>query len=62
MSRGTSTAAVQIFGGYGHARDYAAERLTREAELGEIIEWTSQIHGMIIARHLVGRGLVKTRA
>jgi len=56
-----TTDAVQIFGGYGYTRDYPVERLMREAKLGQIIEGTSQIHRIIIARFLLGRDLVKTR-
>ena len=57
-----TTDAVQIFGGYGYTKDYPVERLMREAKLGQIIEGTSQIHQIIIARHLLGREMVKTRA
>ena len=56
-----TTDAVQIFGGYGYTKDYPVERLMREAKLGQIIEGTSQIHRIIIARYLLGRELVKTR-
>lgn len=56
-----TTDAVQLFGGYGYTKDYPVERLMREAKLGQIIEGTSQIHKIIIARHLLGRELVKTR-
>ena len=57
-----TTDAVQIFGGYGYTKDYPVERLMRDAKLGQIIEGTSQIHQIIIARHLLGWELVKTRA
>ncbi len=56
-----TTDAVQIFGGYGYTKDYPVERLMREAKLGQIIEGTSQIHQIIIARYLLGRELAKTR-
>ena len=61
MAMKVTTDAVQIFGGYGYTKEYPVERLMRDAKLGQIIEGTSQIHKIIIARYLLGRELVKTR-
>jgi alkylation response protein AidB-like acyl-CoA dehydrogenase len=44
--------AVQIFGGYGYAREYPVERLFRDAKVTEIYEGASEIHRVIIARQL----------
>ena len=44
--------AVQVFGGYGYSREYAVERLFRDAKVTEIYEGTSEIHRIIIAREL----------
>lgn len=62
MAMRVTTDAVQIFGGYGYTKDYPVERLMREAKLGQIVEGTSQIQRLIIAQHLLGRGVTKTRA
>lgn len=44
--------AVQVFGGYGYAREYPVERLFRDAKVTEIYEGTSEIHRVIVARQL----------
>lgn len=44
--------AVQILGGYGYMREYEVERLLRDAKLLVIGEGTSEIHRIVIARHL----------
>ncbi|MFQ5679604.1 MAG: acyl-CoA dehydrogenase family protein [Gemmatimonadota bacterium] len=44
--------AVQLFGGYGYAREYPVERLFRDAKVTEIYEGTSEIHRVITARQL----------
>ncbi|QEH82033.1 acyl-CoA dehydrogenase [Sphingomonas sp. C8-2] len=48
-----TTDAVQVLGGYGYSKDFAAERLMRDAKLNQIIEGTNDIHRMIIGRRLV---------
>ena len=45
--------AVQIHGGYGYTRDYAAERILRDVKLCEIGEGTSEIQRMVIAREIL---------
>jgi alkylation response protein AidB-like acyl-CoA dehydrogenase len=44
--------AVQIHGGYGYVREYAVERLFRDARLTSISEGTSEVQQLIIAREL----------
>lgn len=44
--------AVQIHGGYGLMKEYEVERLYRDQRLLEIGEGTSEIHRLVIARHL----------
>ena len=48
-----TTDAIQIFGGYGYTKDYAVERLFRDAKLTQIFEGTNQIQRMVIAREMV---------
>ena len=62
VAMAVTTDAVQILGGYGYTRDYPVERLMREAKVTQILEGTSQIQKLVIARQLLGRELVKTRA
>jgi len=45
--------AIQIHGGYGYMKEYAVERLYRDAKLGEIGEGTSEVQRMIIARDVL---------
>jgi alkylation response protein AidB-like acyl-CoA dehydrogenase len=49
--------AIQIHGGYGYIREFPVERYFRDAKLCEIGEGTNEIQKMIIARHLLGRGM-----
>ncbi|MCU0648220.1 MAG: acyl-CoA dehydrogenase family protein [Gemmatimonadaceae bacterium] len=48
-----TTKAVQIHGGYGYTKEYAVERLFRDAKICEIGEGTSEIQRIVIARHLL---------
>jgi butyryl-CoA dehydrogenase len=45
--------AVQIHGGYGFSREYAVERMYRDAKVLEIYEGTSEIQKIVIARELL---------
>jgi alkylation response protein AidB-like acyl-CoA dehydrogenase len=46
--------AVQIHGGYGYIRDFAAERHLRDARVTMIYEGTSEIQRVVIARSVLG--------
>jgi butyryl-CoA dehydrogenase len=45
--------AVQIHGGYGYSKEYAVERMYRDAKIIEIYEGTSQIQKIVIARDVL---------
>jgi acyl-CoA dehydrogenase len=45
--------AVQIFGGYGYTKDFPVERYFRDAKCTELVEGTSQIQRLVIARNLL---------
>ncbi len=45
---------IQIHGGYGYVKEFAAERHLRDAKITEIYEGTSEIQRMIISSALVG--------
>lgn len=47
--------AIQAMGGYGYIRDYQVERMARDAKHATLVEGTSQIQKLIIARNLLGR-------
>ncbi|OYV88870.1 MAG: hypothetical protein B7Z68_12685 [Acidobacteria bacterium 21-70-11] len=51
-------AAVQVHGGYGYSREFAVERLYRDARVTTIYEGTSEVQRMVIARAL--RNMVTT--
>ena len=46
--------AVQIHGGYGYTREFAAERHLRDARVTMIYEGTSEIQRVVIARSVLG--------
>ena len=46
--------AIQIHGGYGYMRDFAAERALRDAKLTSIGGGTTEIQKLIISRALLG--------
>ncbi len=48
---------VQVYGGRGYMREFAAERFLRELRVDRIWEGTSEIQRMIIARALEKRGV-----
>ncbi len=48
-----TTRAVQIFGGYGYTREYAVERMMRDAKITEIYEGTSEVQRIVIAANLL---------
>ena len=55
MANRVADRAVQIFGGRGYMREYAAERFYRELRVERIWEGTSEIQRMIIAHSLFRR-------
>ena len=40
---------LQLFGGYGYTREYAIERMMRDAKITEIYEGTSEVQKMVIS-------------
>jgi len=44
--------ALQVHGGYGYTKDYAVERMTRDARVTTIYEGTSEIQRLVIGRDL----------
>ena len=48
-----TTDAVQVLGGYGYMRDHSVERFIRDAKCTQIIEGTSEIQKVIIARKML---------
>jgi acyl-CoA dehydrogenase len=50
---------VQVFGGRGYMREYAAERYLRELRVDRIWEGTSEIQRLIVARALERRGVAR---
>ena len=49
--------AIQVHGGYGYIKEYAVERMYRDAKLCTIGEGTSEIQRLVIARELLKGGL-----
>ena len=45
--------ALQIHGGYGYVKDYAIERLYRDARVTRIYEGTSEIQRVVISRNVL---------
>ena len=43
---------LQLHGGYGYTRDYAIERMMRDAKITEIYEGTSEVQKMVISSHM----------
>jgi len=50
--------AVQIHGGAGYVNDFDVERFYRDAKITQIYEGTTEIQQNIIARELLGKGMV----
>ncbi|KTG10329.1 acyl-CoA dehydrogenase [Haloprofundus marisrubri] len=53
ISREVANEGIQIHGGYGYTKDFAAERYYRDAKLNEIYEGTSEILRNTIAAQLL---------
>lgn len=53
----TTSTAIQIHGGYGYTRDYAAEKYFREIRIHTLHEGTTAIHGLdLLGRKVVMKG------
>ena len=48
-----TTKCVQLHGGYGYTREYAVERMMRDAKITEIYEGTSEVQRMVISSALL---------
>jgi alkylation response protein AidB-like acyl-CoA dehydrogenase len=46
--------AINLFGGFGYVKDYAVEKLWRDAKIGQIYEGTSNMQLVTIAKQLLG--------
>jgi alkylation response protein AidB-like acyl-CoA dehydrogenase len=53
MANRTANKAVQIHGGYGYIREFAAERHLRDARVTTIYEGTSEVQRVVIARNVL---------
>jgi len=49
-----TSAAVNLYGGYGFVKDYPVEKLYRDAKIGQIYEGTSNMQLQTIAKGLLG--------
>jgi alkylation response protein AidB-like acyl-CoA dehydrogenase len=49
-----TTDVVQLLGGAGYTREFAAERMMRDAKVTQIYEGTNQIQRLVIAKQLLG--------
>lgn len=55
MANRVAYKAVQIHGGYGYIKEYAVERIYRDARITSIYEGTSQVQQMVISGALLGK-------
>ena len=53
VAREVTNLAMQIHGGYGYMKEYAVERMYRDAKITEIYEGTSEIQKVIIAKQVM---------
>jgi butyryl-CoA dehydrogenase len=61
MSTRVTSAAIQVYGGYGYCQDYPAERLLRDARITELYEGTSEVQRLVIARKILSEPAWVTR-
>src|ERR687898_942609 len=54
VARRQTAEAIQVLGGYGYTKEFAAERYYRDAKVTEIYEGTSEIQRLVIARAILG--------
>lgn len=50
-----SSDAVQLHGGYGYVKEYAVERMMRDAKVTQIWEGTNQLQRLLIAKEVYAR-------
>jgi alkylation response protein AidB-like acyl-CoA dehydrogenase len=50
--------ALQMLGGYGYTKEYPLERYARDCRVTTLYEGTSEIQRMVIAREIIGKGIV----
>ncbi len=50
-----TTKCVQLHGGYGYTKDYAVERMMRDAKITEIYEGTSEVQKIVIGASVLGK-------
>ena len=55
MANRVAYKAVQIHGGYGYIKEYAVQRIYRDARITSIYEGTSQVQQMVISGALLGK-------
>ena len=53
VAREVTNLAMQIHGGYGYMKEYAVERMYRDAKITEIYEGTSEIQKVIISKQVM---------
>lgn len=53
MSERVTSAAIQVFGGYGYIADFPVERHYRDARITQLYEGTSEIQRLVIANQLL---------
>jgi butyryl-CoA dehydrogenase/short/branched chain acyl-CoA dehydrogenase len=49
-----TSAAIEVFGGYGYTKDYVVEKYWRDAKIGKIYEGTSNMQLGTIAKSMLG--------
>ena len=50
VAREVTNLAMQIHGGYGYMKEYAIERMYRDARITTLYEGTSEVQKMVISR------------
>jgi alkylation response protein AidB-like acyl-CoA dehydrogenase len=55
VAQRVTSAAVEVFGGYGFTKDYPVEKYFRDAKIGAIYEGTSNMQLATIAKLLLGK-------
>jgi butyryl-CoA dehydrogenase len=53
MAVDVTNTAIQIHGGYGYTRDFPVERYHRDSKILDIVEGTSEVQKLVIAREIL---------